>query len=905
MEAGLNPRARAAREQRRAARDRRDWDWSWCWCLSWRERASHIHSKHGGNLSICVITAKMAGLVQKPIIQLTGFKHPEKDTLIKLLVQLDCVYFHEHEYKQKCTHMITNKPSRSEKFLAACAAGKWVLTKDYITDSAKSGRWLNEIQYEWGYKIQNNSQFPGPMDSVPKKWREELARSRISGVFHNWKVVLLINNEARRATFRRVLCAGKATVYHRPRKNYQVTHVLTESRNFTMERLKNTFKAPYYPVEYIGQFILQPLCSTMSTRDLELSCMNIVDVDQMKSSSFLNATLDDLQPSSLESNGLKPKSSSSILTSNSQSEALKHRLQMCLSSAEAIRSKYVPSGVACCLYTSTARPHEVPVLFPGIVINRIEGILEGCFYMEALKEMSFHLSSKSFPPASLLQSFLQLILEGQVGMNYLHEFISIMQSLILYHPPWQQSSRVNYFMEILQCSNCKKGSSFLLESLARSCVYGEEPCHQPSNQELSILELKPLYRLILKYFFDLFEAELENLNKSCSENTKSGGCLVIPHSVLANIFLEYSDAMTNSVVVLLDCVLQATGALVRKPTDKACYDTAYILHGILGIVVEYRLLLNRLHGKSLSGRTWDDLQFYIPVCCQDYNQEEIEMMFKLTPSPWLQMFIAHGIYKRVCFNIGTEITETSFSLKQIISSYLMALGRMGSCSNVMKVPKRKKMGQWPWPEPLRPSVTLTGDMQKQVDAQAVPAEPHLPLSTKKVNCLETKIESNKIKSTKGAVLLQQDHVGRKPLNSINSPKINENIVAINEVENTTKKLFGNVNNEINPAEYEFCAYLWSVLLKSYIENHNLPLIWQFMNDVSLKTVTFLGKNRFESLVNSFPGQLMVQYAEDVKAYKELPTCIQQVLGNVRNGSMTLGVHTELLLLHLESTLHIF
>lgn len=157
----------------------------------------------------------------------------------------------------------------------------------------------------------------------------------------------------------------------------------------------------------------------------------------------------------------------------------------------------------------------------------------------------------------------------------------------------------------------------------------------------------------------------------------------------------------------------------------------------------------------------------------------------------------------------------------------------------------------------------------------------------------------------GAVLLQQDHVGRKPLNSINSPKINENIVAINEVENKTKKLFGNVNNEINPAEYEFCAYLWSVLLKSYIENHNLPLIWQFMNDVSLKTVTFLGKNRFESLVNSFPGQLMVQYAEDVKAYKELPTCIQQVLGNVRNGSMTLGVHTELLLLHLESTLHIF
>lgn len=62
------------------------------------------------------------------------------------------------------------------------------------------------------------------------------------------------------------------------------------------------------------------------------------------------------------------------------------------------------------------------------------------------------------------------------------------------------------------------------------------------------------------------------LCNSCSENTKSGGCLVIPHSVLANIFLEYSDAMTNSVVVLLDCVLQATGALVRKPTDVSKID---------------------------------------------------------------------------------------------------------------------------------------------------------------------------------------------------------------------------------------------------------------------------------------------------------------------------------------------
>ncbi|XP_067885816.1 SMC5-SMC6 complex localization factor protein 1 [Heterodontus francisci] len=852
----------------------------------------------------------MAGLIQKPIIQLTGFKHSEKGALVKLLTQLDCIYFREQEYKQQCTHMIANKPSRSEKFLAACAAGNWVLTKDYIIDSAKNGRWLNEIQYEWGYKIQSNSQYPVPMESVPKIWREELVRSGIPGVFHNWKVVLLINDEVRRATFKRVLHAGKAAVYHRPRSCCEITHVLTENWNYTMERLKNTYKAPYFPVEYIGQFILEPLCSKMSVEDLELSNVNILDADPTSSSSFLDSTLDVpkvMQPNTLHFQEIKSEQFS--VTSDIQSETFKHRLQICLSSPETIRSKYVSLGIGCCLYTSTSRCHQIQALmFPGVTINRIEGILEGQFYMEALKEIRFHLSSKFFPPAHLLQSLLQLILEGNVGMGFLHEFIAIMQTLVLLHPPWQQSSIVNYYMGILQCSNCKKGSLFLLESLARSCVYDEGPCHQPSNRELSKSEREPFYRLLLKYFFDLFEAELEALNKSCYENTNYGCSRTIPPSILAKFFLEYSDVMTNPVGVLLDCVVQATRALVRKPNDKAFCETAYTLHGILGVVVEYRLLVNRLRGRSLSGRAWDDLQYYIPICCQDYNQEEIEMLFKLTASPWLQMFIAHAIYKQICHNNGIKISEKSFSLHRIISSYLIALGRLGSCSRVMvKDPKGKKMGQWPWPEPLRPSLTLTGDRQKHVDALTVLAEQNLPFVARRNTSLETKetkTGSSKI-NLKGAVLLQQqDCLGKTPRDYIDCPKVKEDVCAITEVrmEKIAERQFGNLNKDINPTEMEPSAYLWTILLKNYVENHNLPFICRVVNDSSLTIGQFVGKNRFENLVNSFPDQLMVQYAEDVKAYKELPKYIQQVLGNLRSGSLALGVHTQLLLLHMESTL---
>ncbi|XP_078421414.1 SMC5-SMC6 complex localization factor protein 1 isoform X1 [Cetorhinus maximus] len=850
----------------------------------------------------------MAGLAQNPKIQLTGFKHSEKEALVKLLTQLDCTYFLAQEYKQQCTHMIANEPSRSEKFLAACAAGNWVLTKDYIIDSAKNGRWLDEIQYEWGYKIQSNSQYPVPIGSVPKIWREELARSGIPGVFHNWKVVLLINDEARRAIFRRVLHAGKAVVYHRPRNCCEITHVLTENRNYTMERLKNIYKAPYFPVEYIGQFILEPLCFKMSNEDLKISYVNILDAAHTSSSSFLDSTFDVaqiLQPNAGYFQEMKSEESS-VFTSNIQSDAFKYRLQMCLSLPEAIRSNYVPSGIGCCLYTSTTNHHQIQaMIFPGVTVNRIEGILEGQFYMEALKEIRFHLSSKFFPPAHLLQSLLQLILEGTVDIGFLHEFISIMQTLILHHPPWQQSSIVNYYMGILQCSNCKKGSLFLLESLTRSCVYDEEPCHQPSNRELSISELKPFYRLLLKYFFDLFEAELEALNKSCYENANYGCSRTIPPSVLANFFLEYSDVMTNPVGVLLDCVLQATKALVKKPNDRDSCETAYTLHGILGVVVEYRLLAKRLRGRSLSGRAWDDLQFYIPIRCQDYNQEEIEMLFKLMPSPWLQMFTAHAIYKQICCNNGIEISEKSFSLHQIISSYLIALGRLGSCRKVVvKDPKGKKMGQWPWPEPLRPSLNLTGDGQKLVEALTVLAEQNLPLVARRnsLEVKETKIGSSKI-NLNGAVLLQQqDCLGKTPLNYIDCPKVKEDLTAITEVrsEEIAERQFGSLNKDIT--EIEPSAYLWSILLKNYIENHNLPLICRVMNDSSLTTVQFLGKNSFENLVNSFPDQLMVQYAEDVKAYQELPKYIQQVFGNLRNGSLALGVHTQLLLLHMESTL---
>nr|KAF6491028.1 SMC5-SMC6 complex localization factor 1 [Molossus molossus] len=132
----------------------------------------------------------------KHIIQMTGFKMEEKEALGKLLLKLDCTFIKSEKYKN-CTHLIAERLCKSEKFLAACAAGKWVLTKDYIIHSAKSGRWLDERTYEWGYKIEKDSHYSPQMQSAPKRWREELKRTGAPGAFHRWKVVLLVRADKR------------------------------------------------------------------------------------------------------------------------------------------------------------------------------------------------------------------------------------------------------------------------------------------------------------------------------------------------------------------------------------------------------------------------------------------------------------------------------------------------------------------------------------------------------------------------------------------------------------------------------------------------------------------------------------------------------------------------------------
>eukprot|EP00117_Sycon_ciliatum_P007574 scpid99604/ scgid0205/ DNA topoisomerase 2-binding protein 1-B; DNA topoisomerase II-binding protein 1-B; Xmus101 len=80
---------------------------------------------------------------------LTFFSSDERQELTTKIRSLDGVVIEDSTFDSSTTHVIARLPNRNEKFLSACASGKWVLSPAYIKESCRHGRWLEEEPYEW------------------------------------------------------------------------------------------------------------------------------------------------------------------------------------------------------------------------------------------------------------------------------------------------------------------------------------------------------------------------------------------------------------------------------------------------------------------------------------------------------------------------------------------------------------------------------------------------------------------------------------------------------------------------------------------------------------------------------------------------------------------------------------
>uniref|UniRef100_A0A096LZR6 SMC5-SMC6 complex localization factor 1 n=1 Tax=Poecilia formosa TaxID=48698 RepID=A0A096LZR6_POEFO len=181
------------------------------------------------------------------VFQISGIKAQDKNYVAFLIQQLTCTFIMCKVYKHCTTHLITPQVLPSEKFLAACAAGKWVVTPNYVLESMKNGSWLPEGPYEVAIFTSSSAAF-----YPVRQWREKVTKGQITGAFQGWRVLLMVQEPNRRAMFKRLLKAGRAEVYNCPPPMYtSITHVMAKP---VTEKSKS-LNSPCYPVSHIVQHL--------------------------------------------------------------------------------------------------------------------------------------------------------------------------------------------------------------------------------------------------------------------------------------------------------------------------------------------------------------------------------------------------------------------------------------------------------------------------------------------------------------------------------------------------------------------------------------------------------------------------------------------------------------------------
>ncbi|XP_027621789.1 SMC5-SMC6 complex localization factor protein 1 isoform X2 [Tupaia chinensis] len=834
----------------------------------------------------------------KHIIQITGFKMEEKEALGKLLLKLDCTFIKSEKYKN-CTHLIAHRLCKSEKFLAACAAGKWVLTKDYIIQSAKSGRWLDETTYEWGYKIEKDSHYSPQMQSAPKRWREELKRTGAPGAFHRWKVVLLLRANKRTDALIRVLKAGKANIILPKSSPSGITHVIASDARIKAEKEKDNFKAPFYPIQYLGDFLLEK---------------------ETKNSAFIDYA--------------KEAETKDFRTDVDIVE-IKNALRKHIYKAQAVRYN--------CIRIEKQPVYNVEVKnaeFPRGVLNLIESLIEGQFFKEAIEELA-SLQARYIPPVCLLHALLENVLQDNID-TFSGRYFHILSALLHLHPPWKSPAMSRYYLELFQCPTCMKGAWSLVEVLIRSCLFNESFCHQISK---NIIDSKVLHLTLLKFFLNLVESEVQHLSQKLYNWTDSQK--MTGKAILLEIFWsgnETSGLLTKPVNMLLEWTIYSFKEKC-KSNDVFKQELAYLLTGILGTAIDYWIFLGLKMGRNVMRHMSDDLGSYISLSCDDFSSRELEIFICSFSSSWLQMFVAEAVFKKLCLQSSISISSEMLSLQKMVYSYLPALGKTGvHGARKMQIPK--KTGQRPCFEYQRALLMLNGAKQKQVEG--LPELPELnlakcssslkrlkkktegELSCSKENCpslvpkmnfrktnlkgetaLHRACINNQVEklilllslpgidiNVKGPVLLQQrNSKGELPLDYVVSPQVKEELFSITKIEDTMENFYVQTEKHFHQQQLEFGSFLLSRMLLNFCSVFDLTseFVLAFKGLTHLNELLMACKS-YKETTGAHTDWLLDLYAKNIKTLQTLPHMLKELPENLK---VCPGVHTEALLVTLE------
>ncbi|XP_077418732.1 SMC5-SMC6 complex localization factor protein 1 isoform X2 [Vanacampus margaritifer] len=560
-----------------------------------------------------------------PVFQISGIKNrEEKIALLRGIHQLGGKYIGSSVYHSVCTHLISPQVLASEKSLASCAAGKWVVTPDYVLDSVRNGSWLPEEPYEVAIPTDTTSAV-----SPVRHWREKVTSGAITGAFHGWRVLLMVHDSSRSVMFKRVLQAGSATIYsHPPPSHASITHVL--AKPITQDT--SSHNAPCFPVNHIVQYLYGrnfDMKSNITTNN-EAKETSVVEVDFSK----LEA---DLREYAIEQEDHPRLLFLEFVDDNH------HRL---LSQATETDSSNIGAMIECGLFVEALDAIQSD-MFPGIL-----------------------------PPAPYLMYLIEYAQQGNATTVFLRSFQQVMHRLLMANPPWLAPATVKeYYSQVLQCPHCKMGQWPFLETAISYCL-SSDTCHQ--HRKPALPTVLRFYSDVLEFFLKLFQGELSSVNAGDFRQLLAPGGvgqISTSGSLLYGTFWtvwERSTLLSCAVKKLIQLMVQAASG---EHIDKHEHLLAILLD-LLSVLVEFWCTKHFKLNQKVVEKGLKDLAEYFAFTSQSLSIVALDEMVARISTTRLKLPLVDAIFRNMCCKIGITLDGGPLSLKKVVLSYLPALGRL-------------------------------------------------------------------------------------------------------------------------------------------------------------------------------------------------------------------------------------
>ncbi|XP_034451193.1 SMC5-SMC6 complex localization factor protein 1 [Hippoglossus hippoglossus] len=566
------------------------------------------------------------------VFQISGIKaRDKKRALVQGIQQLGGKYIGGSVYQHASTHLIIPQVLSSEKFLAACAAGKWVVTPDYVLDSIKNGSWLAEGLYEVTISPVASSAF-----YPVRQWREKVASGRLKGAFQGWRVLLMVQEPTRRAMFKRLLIAGKAEVFNSPPPSpASITHVMAKP----VIEISKSYSAPCYPVSHIVQHLFGSNCVDMN--------FNVTDhhPTETKRTRFVDLDFSNLE-TELRDYVVKKEA----------------RPRLCLLEFLGYHDPHRPLSQA----TETD-------------FSNIGSMIECGLFAEALDSIRSAMFPGLLPPGPYLISLLEYAQQGNATSVFLRNFLQVMNNLLFTNPPWLAPSTVKkYFAQVLQCPRCKTGLWPFLQTAISYCLSGEVTCHPLPGPAPPLLIR--FHSDLVAFVLRLFQGELHFIT---SGDFVPQGAAVPPASASGSLLYGTFWTVWERSTLLSQAVKQLTQLLVQAAIeDYVETDETQMLHladtllDLLSVLVEFWCQQHFKLNQNLVNKGLKDLAEHFALVSQDVSPEVLAEVVIRVSSTRLKLVMADAIFRSLCCRSGFTVRDEPLSLKKMVLSYLPALGSL-------------------------------------------------------------------------------------------------------------------------------------------------------------------------------------------------------------------------------------